>query len=163
MRQRRKKAVRYLKLSIFCFAIQAASVLLEPFALKADGSGLTGIGYLLGVVFWLGLLSGCFFFWMTWNLMHQSTVYQEQKMKRMPGILGFFRTDAAKMTDPIWIAALAISVLGNVWDKFPHMMTLSAMSLALFMFYLHMIVNGRVYRYMISNERKERRSEEGED
>ena len=88
MRRRRKIAVRYLSVSVFCFGIHAASVLL---------------------------------------------------------------------------VALLVSILGNLWVKVPNTLTLIAMSITLFMFYLHMIVNGRVYRYMISNERKERKREEGED
>lgn len=63
----------------------------------------------------------------------------------------------------VWLVALLVSILGNLWDKIPKILTLIAMSITLFMFYLHMIVNGRVYRYMISNERKERKREEGED
>ena len=81
----------------------------------------------------------------------------------LPGILTFFRTKGARRVDPIWIVALLISILGNLWDEIPNTLTLIAMSITLFMFYLHMIVNGRVYRYMISNERKERKREEGED
>lgn len=63
----------------------------------------------------------------------------------------------------VWLVALLVSILGNLWVKVPNTLTLIAMSITLFMFYLHMIVNGRVYRYMISNERKERKREEGED
>lgn len=63
----------------------------------------------------------------------------------------------------VWLVALQVSILGNLWVKVPNTLTLIAMSITLFMFYLHMIVNGRVYRYMISNERKERKREEGED
>lgn len=62
----------------------------------------------------------------------------------------------------VWLVALLVSILGNLWVKVPNTLTLIAMSITLFMFYLHMIVNGRVYRYMISNERKERKREEGE-
>ena len=63
----------------------------------------------------------------------------------------------------VWLVALLVSILGNLWVKVPNTLTLIAMSITLFMFYLHMIVNGRVYRYMISNERKERKREEVED
>ena len=163
MRRRRKIAVRYLSVSVFCFGIHAASVWLEPFAFQTNGDGITIVGYLAGAIFWLGWLGGNLFFWLAWYMMHQSTVYQEQKKKMLPGILAFFRTKGVRRIDSIWIAALLISILGNLWVKVPNTLTLIAMSITLFMFYLHMIVNGRVYRYMISNERKERKREEGED
>ena len=37
MRRRRKIAGRYLSVSVFCFGIHAASVLLEPFAFQLGG------------------------------------------------------------------------------------------------------------------------------
>lgn len=163
MIRRRKIAGRYLKASVFCFGLHAASVLLEPFAFQLGRDGITKAGYLAGTIFWLGWLGGILFFWLAWHMMHQSTVYQEQKKKMLPGILAFFRTKGVKRIDSIWIVALLISILGNLWVKVPNTLTLIAMSITLFMFYLHMIVNDRVYRYMISNERKERKREEGED
>ena len=163
MRRRRRIAGHYLKASIFCFGLHAASVLLELFAFQPDGESMTKAGYLAGILFWLGCLGGILFFWLAWHMMHQSTVYQEQKKKMLPGILAFFRTKGARRIDSIWIAALVVSILGTLWVKVPNTLTLIAMSITLFMFYLHMIVNGGVYRYMISNERKERKREEGED
>ena len=71
----------------------------------------------------------------------------------------------ARVIDLLWLIVLAVSIWGNISTAIPQIVTLLAMSLTLFAFYLHMICNGRVYRYMTlnNNERKGNESEEREN
>ena len=163
MKKRKRKARKWLLVSCLCFAGNALSILLEPFTIIENSSAITFEGYVLGALFWIFLLLGCICFWLCWNIVHQSNIYQEWKQKKVPGVLGLFRTKAARVIDPVWFITLMISIWGNVVPEAPRLITLPAMSLTLFTFYLHMIGNGRVYRYMtLHNERKEKESEKRE-
>lgn len=163
MKRRKKRARQWLLISCMCFAGNALSILLEPLTIVENSSALTPMGYVLGALFWMFLFLGCVCFWLCWNILHQSNIYQEWKQKKLPGVLGLFRTKTARVIDPIWIFTLILSIWGNVVPEVPRLITLSAMSLTLFTFYLHMIVNGRVYRYMtLNNERKDKESEKRE-
>ena len=165
MKKRRKKVWQWLRISCQCFVGNALSVLLVPFTVIENSSAMTYMGYVLGALFWTFLLFGILCFWLCWNIVHQSNIYQEWKQKKVPGILGFFRTKVARVIDPLWLIVLAVSIWGNISAAIPQVVTLLAMSLTLFTFYLHMICNGRVYRYMTlnNNERKDKESEEREN
>lgn len=163
MKIRSEREWRYLAVSCLCFAANAISIWLLPFTVVRDSSAMTGAGYLLGVLFWAALLLGILFFGLAWRVVRQSSAYQEWRKTDGPWIPGFFRTGAARAVDPLWAASLAASILGNVLEGIPDAVTLAAMSLALATFYLHLICNGRVYRYMTQKERTEENSEETEN
>ena len=61
--------------------------------------------------------------------------------------------------DPILLVSFALTIVGNLTGSIPEGVLLVVMAIMLFTFYLHMIVNGRIYRYMIMSERKEKKSE----
>lgn len=65
----------------------------------------------------------------------------------------------ARIMDPILLVSFALTIVGNLTGSIPEGVLLAVMAIMLFTFYLHMIVNGRVYRYMTMSERKEKKSE----
>ena len=49
--------------------------------------------------------------------------------------------------------------MSNLTGNIPEGLLLVVLAVMVFTFYLHMMVNGRVYRYMTMSERKEKKSE----
>lgn len=158
MKKRKRKALKYMGLSIVCFGLHACSIFLEPFAINNENNVTAG-GYVLGSLFWITLLVGTVFFGICWKILSGDSGYQEWKQKKVMGVFGFFRTRAAWVMDPILLLSLVITIAGNRMGNIPDGILLVVMAIMLFTFYLHMIVNGRVYRYMTMSERKEKKSE----
>lgn len=158
MRKEKQKALRWLSLAVISFFIHACSVFLEPFAVNADNE-VTVAGYVLGGIFWVSLIVGGVFFWLCWKTIASHDGYRQWKEKKIIGIFGFFRTNAAKIMDPVLLLSLAITITGILTGKMPDGLLLVVIAIVLFTFYLHMIVNGRVYRYMTLSERKEKKGE----
>ena len=157
MKKRKQKALKYLGLSIVCFGLHACSIFLEPFAVNSENKVAAG-GYILGVLFWVTLLAGAVLFGVCREIISKTAGYQEWKQKKIIGVFGFFRTPPARIMDPILLVSFALTIVGNLTGSIPEGVLLVVMAIMLFTFYLHMIVNGRIYRYMIMSERKEKKS-----
>ena len=152
MKKRKQKALKYLGLSIVCFGLHACSIFLEPFAVNSENK-------MAGVLFWVTLLAGAVLFGACREIISKTSGYQEWKQKKVIGVFGFFRTPPARIMDPILLVSFALTIVGNLTRSIPEGVLLAVMAIMLFTFYLYMIVNGRVYRYMTMSERKEKKSE----
>ena len=146
MKKRKQKALKYLGLSIVCFGLHACSIFLEPFAVNSENKVAAG-GYILGVLFWVTLLAGAVLFGVCREIISKTAGYQEWKQKKIIGVFGFFRTPPARIMDPILLVSFALTIVGNLTGSIPEGVLLVVMAIMLFTFYLHMIVNGRIYRY----------------
>lgn len=155
---KKEKARKCLILSILCFFVHACSIFLEPLAINKDNQITIG-GYALGMIFWLSLIAGGIFFLFCWKIISKNISYQIWKEKKVIGVWGSFRTPAAKIIDGILLVSLVLTIAGNLLENIPEGILLAVMAIMQFTFYLHMIVNGRVYRYMTLSERKEKKSE----
>ena len=61
MRKRKRKTLKYMRLSLLCFGLHACSLFLEPFAINGENE-MTTAGYALGGIFWASLLAGTVLF-----------------------------------------------------------------------------------------------------
>ena len=57
MRKRKRKTLKYMRLSLLCFGLHACSLFLEPFAINGENE-MTTAGYALGGIFWASFLAG---------------------------------------------------------------------------------------------------------
>lgn len=162
MKKRKRKTLKYMRLSLLCFGLHACSFFLEPFAINGENE-ITAVGYALGVIFWASLLVGTVLFEICRRNLSGDAGYREWKQRKVPGIFGFFRTKAARIVDPILLLATVITIVSNLTGNIPEGLLLVVLAVMVFTFYLHMMVNGRVYRYMTLSERKEKKSENKEN
>lgn len=162
MRKRKRKTLKYMRLSLLCFGLHACSLFLEPFAINGENE-MTTAGYALGGIFWASLLAGTVLFEICRRNLSGDAGYREWKQKKVSGIFGFFRTKAARIVDPILLLATVITIVSNLTGNILEGLLLVVLAVMVFTFYLHMMVNGRVYRYMTLSERKEKKSENKEN
>lgn len=158
MKKRKQKALKYLGLSIVCFGLHACSIFLEPFAVNSENKMAAG-GYILGVLFWVTLLAGAVLFGACLGNHFQNFWLSGVETKESYWCVWFFRHRRARIMDPILLVSFALTIVGNLTRSIPEGVLLAVMAIMLFTFYLYMIVNGRVYRYMTMSERKEKKSE----
>ena len=136
---------RGLLLSITCLVISSLIVIFIPYA-DIDGSaGQKLLSYALGIIFWVGLLSGwIILLWLNRNLKHQLIC---ENKKILPGVLRFFSNPLAVITDIGLLLSIVLNILtlSNLITN----MVLSSLFAALLLvtFHLHYIVNGKVYMY----------------
>ena len=162
MRKRKRKTLKYMRLSLLCFGLHACSLFLEPFAINGENE-MTTAGYALGGIFWASFLAGTVLFEICRRNLSGDAGYREWKQKKVPGIFGFFLTKAARIVDPILLLSMVITIVSNLTGNFPEGLLLVVLAVMVFTFYLHMKVKGRVYRNMTLSERKEKKSENKEN
>ena len=92
MRKRKRKTLKYMRLSLLCFGLHACSLFLEPFAINGENE-MTTAGYALGGIFWASFLAGTVLFEICRRNLSGDAGYREWKQKKVPGIFGFCGSD----------------------------------------------------------------------
>ncbi len=150
--------------SLFGYVLSALSVFALPISEGENTSGLSIGTALVGIVFWVGILIGSFCFFFTWKMIHSDKSYMNSKYETKPAYLHFFRDRKSIILDSILIIVWIVILLGNYRNIFPDAVMLILMFSGLITLYLHFLINGRVFRYLFSNKKYERRrNNEGKD
>ena len=153
-----KKAKLMLYVSIVGFLISALSVFLVPFSTGENALQDT-VGVVAGILFWLGILIGIAFYLIVWVQIRNGE-YQVLKKKFRPACITFFTKPIALITDAAFLVALAVTIVGNTLVVFGEIVQLILMAVLLFTFFVHFILNGKVYRYLTKDyQREEKKSE----
>ena len=134
---------KHLKLSVFCFAVSACSVLLIRVSSFGEDPVLKALAYLVGILFWGGLISGLI---ITARLSRSRPAGFSPSDKR-PGVLRFFSSKEAKICDTVFIVFVILFLISRTIAGFDHPITLILLCAALFSGYLHSILNGKNYAY----------------
>ncbi|MBS6194852.1 MAG: hypothetical protein KH828_04660 [Clostridiales bacterium] len=158
----KRKGMKWITASAAAYLLPALSVFLLPISRKQDSSGLTTAGYLTGAVFWTGILLGVVFFSVSWRKVRVNHDYQKWKKKRNPGVAAFFRTRGGIIADSCFILSFSALILSDYILGLPTVVVLVFMSLTLYSFCLHFLLNGRVYRYLLTLKKKKERGNEKE-
>lgn len=132
-----------LKTSIICFAISSFSFSLIPFSNFKGSTGEIVRAYMVGALFWSGLISGMILTIMLGAVRNKSAPKQRGK----PGILCFFNNQKAKYCDVIMIAIIILWLILCLVLGTRHMISMIFMSLSAFSICLHAILNGKNYTF----------------
>lgn len=134
-----------IRRSIAYYACSAASFLLIPIS-DFRGEGLERIlAYLVGVLFWLGLLLGLV---LTHRLSRIRKAAQYKAYQR-PGLLCFFRNRRAVVGDiALLVSLLCLIVLQKLLGA-SHTASVALLSVTCFNVYLHAVFNGNNYAYAV--------------
>ena len=137
--------------SAFCFLVFSSSFLLMPVETKAQINGISAASFAAGIMFWLGLISGCF----VQTLL--AARYKNRIAARMQGtgrkvkptsrigLLTILRNPPAIIADVgcavsfIGLVAIMIITGGVGYVNFSFMFVFT------FTFAMHCILNGRIY------------------
>lgn len=147
MKQNRADCI-LLCISAGGFAILAISFILMPIA---------GLGIIPGILFWGGLLTGivlqCVLETRRRKLFAKYNVKRETMQKTRNGLLSFFSNGLAVAVDSCLIAAVLATVLAFVFTKGTGYLCYICLSVLIFSFCMHCIVNGRIYIFVKNRDR----------
>mgnify|MGYP006068127251 CR=1 FL=1 len=140
------------------FVVSSLSVLLMPlFGSEAESSILNG--YLVGLLFWLGLAIGIIAFISAWLSVKSETEYQKIKSENRPGAISFFKNKYSVIGDTLLICTLILIILGWFVLKIPESFVWCLMFCFLLTFSFHFLLDGRVFRYISGQKQKSKPDE----
>ena len=140
-----------LWISTGCFALTSLAVLLTP--LSGDEGIKKAVGYLIGVLFWLGIAGGCFLYFWLYRKEHKK-LKQVIPRGRIPSGLRFFSNQFAAISDGILIVTLCLNIYCIRTLGINQILELAALFLFTTSVYLHFLLNGRVFQYITQNKGK---------
>lgn len=145
--------IRFILAAVF-FGVSGISVLLTPFSITEDG-GLGPAGYASGIMFWAGLiLGGTMYLLLSREYKKTGTEVEMPKNKILCYIC----------SNPLAIAAdfiCAVSLIGTIYGavniRFNQKTALVFLFLLVTGIYAHFLFNGKVFRYLYSNNQGRRK------
>lgn len=153
---RKKVDSIWLGISVFCFLLLAISFLLMPFGTTATADKISAVTLISGIVFWasivLGIVAQCVLSsrrkaWYSKNRIKKSRV------KQKIGLISFFKNTYAAIAD----IGLALSLTGLIAVLIVTQGTgyvcYVFISLFVFSFSMHCILNGKNYYYVINQDK----------
>lgn len=135
------------------FLLSAVSVFMIPLAASEEGKP-SKAGIAVGSLFWIGVFLGIIFYLIAWLCVREARGYRRLREKTRPGCICFCKTKPALVTDLLFIPMAAITIIGSCIRNVPEPLMLAGMSLMLLTFFWHFVLNGRVYRYCFSKEKR---------
>lgn len=147
-----KKHIRIGK-KLFCvslcgYVLSALSVFVLPLSAGEEAEGITLGAAMVGILFWLGVAIGCLGFFSCWKYICKDKEYYNIRKNIKPAYLNFFRDRQSIIWDSGLVLLWALILVGNHRKVFPDVVMLILMFAGLLTFYLHFLLNGRVFRYL---------------
>lgn len=146
----------WLGLSIFFFLMFAVSFLLMPLGSETPTEGISAYTMVAGLMFWISIIMGivtqCVLAHRrrSWYVIHRiRKVRATQKI----GLVSFFKNSYATVADVVTILSLIGLVIAMIATKGTGYICYVLVSLFVFSFSMHCILNGKVF-YHIINQNK---------
>lgn len=133
----------YIRISEVFFAISSSSFLFIPKSNFNGRNSQQALAYMVGVLFWLGLLVGmCSIILL--NIKRRKARYRKH---RFPGMLCFFSSKKAKVCDVLMAFSLILFLTFKHFFGLYHSLSLALLALSVLLIYMHSILNGNNYAY----------------
>ncbi len=155
--QQVKRGRILFKAAVIAYSISSASILLLPFS-GNDGEGLSAMGYIIGILFWAGLLAGVGCWSAAYMGCRQKKGMQTAINTEKTGMICFFQNRQAVIADIVLIVSVA-AMIGSMVISFGMWLNLITMFLLLYSFHLHYLFNGRLYKFLFKKRRRRERKE----
>lgn len=134
---------RMMLYSVFGFAISAFSFMLIPLSDFRGTSLQKTMAYMIGALFWLGLIMGLI---ITLKL-SQIRKKNSKKKYKYPGAICFFKNKQAIFCDiSMGISIILLVIFQKLFGTY-HIVSIILLSIAIFLVYIHSIVNGNNFSY----------------
>ena len=143
IRLKRESPKLFIRISELCFVMSSSSFLFIPTS-NFNGSYTQQItAYLVGILFWGGLLSGIV------SLIILDFKRRKTKFRKSccPGMLRFFRNKKAKICDFCMIASVLAFIISEKQLGLYHTLSLVLLTVTVLSIYFHSILNGNNYAY----------------
>ena len=133
----------FIRISEMCFVVSSSSFLFIPKSNFNGSDSQQVMAYLVGILFWGGLLSGML------SLIILDFKRRKAKFRKSycPGVLCFFRNNKAKICDICMITGVLLFVMSEKRLGLYHMLSLVLLALSVLSIYMHSILNGNNYAF----------------
>ena len=133
----------YIRISEVFFAISSSSFLFIP---KSNFNGRNtqqALAYMVGALFWTGLIVGIF----SMILLNNKRRKSKFRKHRYPGVICFFSNKRAKMCDVLMVLNLIFFFVFKHFNGLYHSFSLVLLAISVLLVYWHSILNGNNYAY----------------
>lgn len=155
--QQVKRGRVLFKVAVAAYGISSGSILFLPFSGNGSDS-LTAVGYLIGILFWAGLIAGSGCWIAAYIGCRQKKGMQTAIASERVGMLCFFQNRQAMIADVV-LAISLIAMICNMIIGFNVWVSLLIIFLLLYSFHLHYLFNGRLYKFLFKKRRRRERKE----
>lgn len=146
---------RKMLITILLLMISSYSLMLSP-AADFDSDGFTRIlAYMIGIVFWLCLISAYVIFIIV-NKERRKKKRSRNKIKQKPAALTFFSSKPAAVADIVSVVCIIPTVIifcGT--NAIPQLFQYFIISTLIFAVQMHFILNGKNFRELFSPKKTE--------
>lgn len=134
-------------ISIFLFAIMAFSFTLLAFE-KDGGNHTFLISNISGVMFWVGLIIGCTMQIILIKKYRKAISRNKRHKSEKIGLISFFKNKIAIIFDILFIISIIGFIVEIVFTDMTPYICYITLSLLIFSFIMHCILNGKIFRYI---------------
>ena len=149
----KKKIKLGFLITVGCYALMSLAILLLPFVNSGGTAGQDILQYVIGILFWAGLLAGSVFYIFLYRK-YKNRIVTELPDGRVPAFLRFFSSPAAAATDLALILGIGGMVYCSLAEKPAEGLELASMFLLVTSLYLHFLVNGKIFRYISQSKKR---------
>lgn len=147
----------WLGFSIFFFFMFAVSFLLMPLGDEVYDEGLSSYSFIAGLMFWISIIMAiitqCVLSWRrkSWYVIHR--IRRAKNIQRI-GVISFFKNGYATIADVIATLSLLGFVVAMIATQGAGYICYVLVSLFVFSFSMHCILNGKVYYHIVNQNKK---------
>lgn len=142
---KRKKMMTLFRIDVLLFAISGIVPLLAPFSVNKNGD-LTIVGYVSGIMFWLGLLSGIgVYIYLSRRCDEQLKNVKKSLLNNKYGKIQFMSNQQAKIADLMLLIGTIGTIICYIWIQIPQFIAAIMLLLLLMGIYGHFLFNGLVF------------------
>ncbi len=151
----KKKIKKYFCLSIIFYAISSVTICCIPL-IEVNTMGLEKkFSYILGALFWIGLIIGQVMFWIS-DFTRKNTEEKSESVSFLEwGALSFFRNNESKIADVILIVSVILILILIVFKISNTWLIVLSLAILFMSFNLHCMLNGVNYSYIKNNHKEE--------
>ena len=131
-----------------CFFLISIGLLLLPLC-GTGGTGIEkGIGILVGILFWVGILSGCISYFLM-SRKYKGVLEKRLPESKLPSCLRIWGNPVAIGNDVLFLLGLAGTIYCNVTVGANRILDFLSLFITITCFYLHFLVTGKVFQYLV--------------
>ena len=136
MKTGKLKDKKLLYIAIGCLIVSSLTVMASPYVDIEGTVHQKILSYIIGILFWISLICGwTLWFGLNWTLKKNGSF--SKKKERLPGILRFFSTPQAIVSDCIFIISIILVLLSGLHIINSSIVEMISVTIMLITFHLH--------------------------
>ena len=131
-----------------CFFLISIALLLLPLCGGGETGIEKGIGTLVGILFWVGIMSGCVSYFLMYRK-YKEALEKRLPQSRIPSCLRVWGNPVAIGIDILFLIGLIGAVYCNVTIGVNRILDFLSLFITITCFYLHFLATGKVFQYLV--------------